>query len=1135
MTTFPKMTVRSVVDQTVITFRPYQDSLFRAMARAVNNDKHPFLIAPPGAGKTLLMRTLAEHVLRHRRFRKVVISTPQNQIKQGFRRSCRVRACGSIYDLSVPLQQHAADLRTWLSNSQNTGVVLYCNATLTNARGHAASNPFQDVVDCSDILWIVDEAHHIEAPCLSKLLTWFRAHGGRVCYATATPFNENSLLSVLSDPDVDHAAFQPLGEHIHLGYAPDVKLEHVRVDGVQSHLTYLNYQPVVAAYWAKVISKKYTADGRPKMLLVIPPTYSGVEDKTTQDTAAALISALETRLPGVRCLNTVGPGLEIERRIEDEAKAACVGVGGHDIIVSCRRFEEGTDVPDISAVYIIGMRTDRQTIQLMGRALRNKHELPAAFAVRHPQYVDTAKIVFFLPRAHDRNLALSAIKVIAAVQVFTSYETITGPARVREAIQAKGRSKAHRAAADLVTTMTLCSSNTGIADATSLFSLLAGSRIGQLFKHAYAGGSDEAKNLLASIALGKLTDEGVQSVADKLIAASRNAKRRDEAQRQIATSVRGRLTSDPEVRAVLEGVVGQYASTSVKLDLDASAVSYVTYLGGDTIQNWANLLQSSLNRDQLRLRRLSEICDFKDKYRRDPSQVGDSLAEVKLGRSLSNLRMMFKELTSDDSRRMYTDFCVERGYPSMLPARDRLDDMKRRLRAVFDFMDTHAREPKERTRLRRAERILGYSLRRLREEASQSCSASERDELYKFSCQHRYPDILVRPESIRVVRGQSQSQLAAALRICDFKDAHNRDPRFNATDQAERSMASVLHRLRVQHQRTRDIETEEAVAARGYADLLTIVDNKSRLLRSIDDICDFRDKYGRAPQRTKSSSSESALCGKMRYLQVLYAKYTTGTPCPFDKQMYDLAQTRNCLDMLVARDRESDSAATVAAICEFKLKYGRIPAKQAADPEESSLGRALKMLRTSQRRATLTRPAVRAVIDKYDQHDMFNLPRHLSAEARQLPSSKSVKLQLWREECVRLLCAFKNTHGRYPLRRRTEMRLSLAYAQIRKLTCDEAPAVHKLAADLGCYDLFTVKMRTVDKHIREIPKICAFKDLHGKEPWYLRSVGADAQRLCVSLTYLRSRYKENDANVRTPEVAAMCAQHGHPGLLEGAA
>src|SRR5574343_854541 len=99
---------------------------------------------------------------------------------------------------------------------------------MTNQRANAF-NPFEEIEDCSSILWVIDEAHHIEAEQTARVITEFKNKNGKILYLTATPFNANGALRILNNPDIE-IIHRSLGEHMKDGFAPELEMSYEMFD-----------------------------------------------------------------------------------------------------------------------------------------------------------------------------------------------------------------------------------------------------------------------------------------------------------------------------------------------------------------------------------------------------------------------------------------------------------------------------------------------------------------------------------------------------------------------------------------------------------------------------------------------------------------------------------------------------------------------------------------------------------------------------------------------------------------------------------------------------------------------------------------------------------------------------------------
>ena len=621
----------------------YQDSMVLRMIRSLKKRDHQFIIANPGAGKTTMVHGVATHVIKNKidKRRKVLITAPQVQICNGFLRNARDwEMCGSLVEF-IPIQEfvYGPNLKHWLAGN-NEGITICCNASIANHKS-GSFNPFADLKSCSDILWVIDEAHHSEAPKFGSVLKDFLAKDGRVIYVTATPFNTNGILSSLSIGSSVNVVLRTLGEHMLEGYCPKLSLEHIVMHDdkttTQTSLQGATYTANVAKTWANYISTKYAADNKPKTLIIIPPTRGGKINKTTRDTAKELQAHLQELIPGVRILDVVGSESSSNNITEAISKES-TGETDHDIIISCKRFDEGTDVPSIAAVYHIGMCSDRLAIQRMGRALRNKKKL-RGYADKYPEYVDMARMVFFIfASGSDKKFAEQAIRVIAAVECYSSYKLFAGASLIKSKLKAKIEQAQNSNVATDSDVDATDSDHDDIDDfddcygkdtedaleaidklELSIFKTVM-ENAGTLSSGTFNNLQDIStvnKDLAEALALSKLTEEQAQDFADKVL----NAENKHEA-----------------VRESLLSLVEWYAESEVTTVHTDIMAHYVTVLTGKQIQDWGVIIQNHTNSKNTVYDEVVEICKFTEENFGEPTPYTFDPVESRLGLALARMR-----------------------------------------------------------------------------------------------------------------------------------------------------------------------------------------------------------------------------------------------------------------------------------------------------------------------------------------------------------------------------------------------------------------------------------------------------------------------------------------------------------------
>lgn len=639
--------------------REYQTSIWRRLIRSRNNGKDSVLLCPTGSGKTSIARNLCSHVLNHKDnfgITKILITTPQKQILSGFVRTNYEEwyiggkfSTQKINDVEI-IEIPNTSIEGFLKGSSGNSIAISCVQSLINTNSNAF-NLFENFSDCSNILWVIDEAHHMEAEQTSKIINDFRAKNGKLLYLTATPFNANGALPILRDPTVD-IIHRSLGEHMKDGYAPELEMSYEMLDinaGTQINYGNFNSSENKIKYWAKSLASSYIKDNKPKTLIVIPSfSTSGEDDVNTQNAANILKNELEKLLEDIKILTVVGNDAsgEISKKIELEANT----FPGHDIIIACRRFDEGTDVPSISAVYLIGMTGCRRIIQLSGRALRDKKTIEG-FSEKHPEYLNKSIFKFFIFNTENINdediednqyeFSLSAIKTINAVQNFQSYDLISGPVKVRRKLQERieelvGKDPNNSDIGlyeELVEEiekpiLTLETSN---ENDDSMINLLAHNKMEHSNKDALENASESSLAYVQSNLLSNelKTDEDVEEFVDKVVSKKRNNKAKNVINEELVE------------------LVNKYSDEKVNYIESDLIKTFVTRLNCETLEEWGDVLWDNKEKQ---LENIKNIVKFYEENGRLPIRSRNcSDIESKLGAKLNRIKVSYHKKKLDES------------------------------------------------------------------------------------------------------------------------------------------------------------------------------------------------------------------------------------------------------------------------------------------------------------------------------------------------------------------------------------------------------------------------------------------------------------------------------------------------------
>lgn len=255
--------------------------------------------------------------------------------------------------------------------------------------------------DLTDRLLVVDEGHHAaeEATQIGEYAAAWRARGGTTLYLTATPYRSDGHTVLSSKVKVfTHS----IAKHAASGYAPsDFRVKTaalgVEVDDIEGwNGETLPENEVSEGRGYEAILAQWEADGRPKAVFIVPG------NRDSRSWAKRLIAALPA---GVLAFDAVGAESskadDLQELLEHERSVRQFSDSLVDVIVACKRFDEGTDWPLCSAVYCVGVpRSFGLVAQRWGRSFRDKSGI-AGYPEEHR---NVAQITFLLAKLTAKGL-----------------------------------------------------------------------------------------------------------------------------------------------------------------------------------------------------------------------------------------------------------------------------------------------------------------------------------------------------------------------------------------------------------------------------------------------------------------------------------------------------------------------------------------------------------------------------------------------------------------------------------------------------------------------------------------------------------------------------------------------------------
>lgn len=944
------------------TLRGYQADLYRRVNRARNNGKDAVMLLPTGAGKTAIARNHCSHVLNHSNhtgIKRVIITTPQKQILAGFLRtneeewSIKGKHSSQKIDNVEIIEIDNKAIGDFLKGSSGGSIAISCIQSITNQRSNAF-NPFEEIEDCSSILWVIDEAHHIEAEQTARVITEFKNKNGKILYLTATPFNANGALRVLNNPDIE-IIHRSLGEHMKDGFAPELEMSYEMFDvsaGVQNDYGYFRSDATRMESWATCIANAYEKDNKPKALVVIPSfSRSGdgnVEDLDTENAANALKIELEKKIQGIKVLSAVGNDAsgELSKKIELEANT----FPGHDIIIACRRFDEGTDVPAISAVYLVGMTGCRRIIQLMGRALRNKSTIKG-FSDKYPDYLTKSIFKFFIfntTQVTDEDLedsqyefSLSAIKTINAVQNFRSYNVISGAVRVRRRLQERIETLLEddpdspdiELLEELVSEIEqpiIALETSGEKD-DSMLALMAHSKMDHTNEEALENASETALAYIQSTLLSDEleTDEDVEEFVERSITHKRRNRNANV------------------INEELEELVTQYATEKVNYIESDLIKTFATSINRNTLEEWGDVLWNTYDNEERQLIKIKEIIGFYEENDRLPlNKMADDLIERKLAQKLGQLKTVYNHPGSIAAN-IYDNTLDYLKANNLLWILDNRDLETKQLNDIVDivnFINTNNREPSQKSTTQ-LEKTLGYKLSRLRMVFTNKKTAgivydSTIDYLKSIDCLH-----------LLNTKSNENIQLESVKELVSFIRTNNRTPSQTSENKLERSLGCKLSSYRMIHNGkdcNRSVlfpSSLDYLKSENLMSILKYTNYEERQLESAKKVIEFYRFNNRTPKRSSNNSDEKDLGRKLHLMKTgLKNRMENIKGNVIYDSTIDFFESQSLMHLIEPVDLVKQQLNQVKEIINFYNTNGNLPKTNGGDAEKK-MGKKLSCLR----------------------------------------------------------------------------------------------------------------------------------------------------------------------------------------------
>lgn len=393
--------------------RKYQWQHIRRLTRWLISSKMVGYIAGTGVGKTTVFQVVVGRLIQNNRFRIVIALVPQGHLKSKLKEYTWNSALKHPAEYPYYIPKFVTPVwKEWkeISNFQDEGCFVACYNAFTHV------NKLQEIFEwiktlddgaLADLLIVLDEGHHRggeKGNALAKLVTALKSKGATCLLMTATNFRTDGLEVI--DMSKYPCVFRSLSEQAQDGLAPSQWLFGIQVMEGVPHANMTRAQMKVAA---RQVFNQWNDEGQPVTIIEVPCAGGAslewqklITDIFREEATLAITEV------GDPILQAVGVGSKTQRMVKDALEAEDLRIHGEDgedglpfdewlirVVVTARRFKEGTDLPSASHYFRIGNPPTslQDVLQSMGRCTRGKFD----FKGYPEKFKDIVKVIFFVP------------------------------------------------------------------------------------------------------------------------------------------------------------------------------------------------------------------------------------------------------------------------------------------------------------------------------------------------------------------------------------------------------------------------------------------------------------------------------------------------------------------------------------------------------------------------------------------------------------------------------------------------------------------------------------------------------------------------------------------------------------------
>lgn len=676
--------------------REYQTPQVNKLIRQLQNFNEAALISAVGTGKTLVGAVVGDELIKRGIVKKVIVSAPFNTIVKEFPEySGKKILSGSANNSQYLIGkiEQSPNIKTLIDviTGNSSEFVSTSHHAMANHRVRTAVNQADDL---SDLLLIIDEAHHCftsddededkDGTLLGEIAEKIKDRGGKILYVTATPYRTvGAQTNLIFDPLKCNPVIRTIGEQMRDGYAPSLNTEYIHVrdvkltnagdGGVFGDLANTRISDPQLKTLLPRIVKQWRSEKYPKTILLVPAgnaDHTAVEVKKYLEEISFPHDVAKTRgrkHPSV--LISVGDsGQVIEVNGKEMTEIECdKATGGrvYDIVIGCRKFDEGTDVSSASHIFMVGLPSSvRLFHQRTGRVLRDKKAITGYAEWFGSEWLDKSKVVFFAPvgkktKAFDYKVGRQLLHCIFAAESYQEYcESLNASQNIRIAFENKHKkAKCEASREELEYAMALMGEielnelkdySSNEFDELIKESLNPEMTVGERIDLIKSSDMTDAERVIAlNNIVNHLPDDIKQSINWDAIVNS------------IVKSVKKKKVAGFDIPPVgtisdvFDDVLREFYNVKITTNTERAVQQVFSSLSGETFKEWAEKCSQFMGEEHA-IMMCKKCIEYYTNYKKYPthyiSQTSSDTEVFKLGRWLHNMRRAKQGIDSNANK-----------------------------------------------------------------------------------------------------------------------------------------------------------------------------------------------------------------------------------------------------------------------------------------------------------------------------------------------------------------------------------------------------------------------------------------------------------------------------------------------------